>query len=178
MVGAEASLVVEVALSKVSLYYKVMEYFKFHLDKCWEYPCTKQGLDEAIADGCYPIVKQFIDNVPNLIDEPVHRYSQYTMFVNACCRGHLDIVQWMVRKFPTLLILNLVEHAFSETCASGKIHVARWLYAIVPGIDISHDDNYAFVSALFNKHYHVCRWLYTLNMSAIDINYYFGFILL
>lgn len=152
-----------------------MEQFKIDLDKCWTYPRTKQGLEDAAMDGCYPVIKQFNEHHSYLFDEPQNKYNRYNMFLNACCRGHIDIVKWIVDEFPLLLMLATAEDVFLETCASGKIHVARWLYTEVPEIDVRLEDDYAFLSALHNKHYHVCKWLYSLDFS-IPINTYFKFI--
>ena len=152
-----------------------MEQLKIDLDKCWSYPRNKKGLDDAMMDGCYPIVHKFTINHPELIDQPLQNYSRYNMFLNACCRGHLDIVRWMIDDFPFILMLSTTEDVFIETCASGKIHIARFLYEEVPAIDMRCDGDYAFLSALNNNHYHICKWIYGLRPD-IPINDYFEYI--
>ena len=151
-----------------------MDYFQFQCDQGWSYPPTKEGLEEARGDGCYPVIKQFIENLPELIDDQTN-YSRHRIFLNACCKGNTELVKWMMDECPSLLKLDNIESVFMEICTCGKIHIAHLLCDNAPFVDVRCDGDYPFLTALWNRHYDICTWIFGLHPEMKkDLREYFN----
>jgi hypothetical protein len=93
-------------------------------------------------------------------------------FKGAAIEGYTELSQWILEKFPTLDIFNLVTDVFPETIANGYLSTAKWLFSIAPTIDISADDEYAFCCACENGRLRIAKWLLEvkpdINISVDD----------
>ena len=65
-------------------------------------------------------------------------------FIDACAKGNLDLLKWMVNNDSDRCI-NISgtrwnkEFPFKVSCTNGNLNVAKWLLEIKPDIDISVD---------------------------------------
>jgi hypothetical protein len=95
-------------------------------------------------------------------------------FIDACAKGNLDLLKWMVNNDSDKCI-NISgtrwnkEYPFKVSCANGNLDVSKWLLEIKPDIDISVDCEDAFRYACRQGHFDIAKWLYEVKPD-IDIS--------
>ena len=95
-------------------------------------------------------------------------------FIDACAKGNLDLLKWMVNNDSDKCI-NISgtrwnkEYPFKVSCANGNLDVSKWLLEIKPDIDISVDCEDAFRYACREGHIDIAKWLYEVKPD-IDIS--------
>ena len=110
----------------------------------------------------------------NIPVETLKPFINDKSFIDACAKGNLNLLKWMVDNDPENCI-NISgahwnkEFPFKVACANGNLHVAKWLLEIKPNIDISVDCEDAFRYACREDHLYIAKWLYEIKPD-IDIS--------
>ncbi len=93
---------------------------------------------------------------------PITGLCTYGCFRDACIRGHLDVVKWLVQVNPSLKI-DII--SFGYACKRGNLELAKWMIGynpyIVPTSIEFHD-----VSKL--GHLEFAKWLLEMEPTLID----------
>jgi hypothetical protein len=106
--------------------------------------------------------------------ENLRPFINNTSFIDACAKGNLDLLKWMVNNDSDKCI-NISgtrwnkEYPFKVACANGQLDVSKWLLEIKPDIDISVDSEDAFRYACREGHLDIAKWLYEVKPN-IDIS--------
>ena len=106
--------------------------------------------------------------------ENLKQFINDKSFIDACAKGNLDLLKWMVNNDSDKCI-NISgtrwnkEYPFKVSCANGNLDVSKWLLEIKPDIDISVDCEDAFRYACRQGHFDIAKWLYEVKPD-IDIS--------
>ena len=122
---------------------------------------------ELCLKGDLLLVQQCIQRNPN-IDNEVYDIA----FYSACCKGHLQVAQWLLEVHPSI---NIFESAFRTACGIGHLELAQWLLQVCPTINISADNDKAFREACnfgyLTGRLEVAQWLHSLKPYLYVIEY-------
>jgi hypothetical protein len=103
----------------------------------------------------------------NLSVETLKPFINDRSFIEACNKGNLNLLKWMVDN-DTDNCINISgtrwnrEFPFKVACANGNLDVAKWLLEIKPDIDISVDCEDPFRYACREGHIDIAKWLYEI----------------
>tara|TARA_Y100000389_G_C17460340_1_gene521226 strand:- start:214 stop:975 length:762 start_codon:yes stop_codon:yes gene_type:complete len=106
--------------------------------------------------------------------ENLRPFINDTSFIDACAKGNLDLLKWMIDNDSTNCIHISgtrwnKEYPFKVSCANGHLDVSKWLLEIKPDINISVDCEDAFRYACREGHLDIAKWLYEVKPN-IDIS--------
>ncbi len=110
----------------------------------------------------------------NLPLETLRPYINDKSFIEACNKGNLDLLKWMIENDSDKCI-NISgtrwnkEFPFKVACANGHLDVAKWLLEIKPDIDISVDCEDTFRYACREGHVEIAKWLHEIKPD-IDVS--------
>lgn len=83
------------------------------------------------------------------------------IFVLVCREGHLDVAKWMVEKFPNVHVHATGETPFSIACFHGHIDLAEWFLAKYPETKVHIMDDIIFRSVCGEGHLQMAKWFMT-----------------
>jgi len=122
------------------------------------------GYELCSYDGHFEIMKWLYKNI-NILE-----YSEdfKHIIVNSCMIGRLDIITWILDKWPMLKTCPIDCYtSFVVACRNGHINIAKWI--IKNYLNLEYDTlNEGFKEACKNGHLNIVKWIKDI---FLEINY-------
>ena len=89
------------------------------------------------------------------------------IFQNVCESGHLDMAQWLYKKYSHLL-RNMEDFTVVSMCQNGHLEILKWIYKNYPEFILIHDSNYMFYAACKEGQIEIAKWLLKIKPDILD----------
>ena len=76
--------------------------------------------------------------------ELIFMFIMKKSFIDVCCRGHFQIVQWLYSLDREIDIHKDNDKLFRLVCKNGNFEIAKWLYKNFGGVNIHANNDEAF----------------------------------